>query len=792
MAGGMRSPLALARRIAAMSFDEIRTRAQMAVRKRLDLWEAQRGRNPLQARDAIARNPAPRFCFDQGEAPLLAAEVRRRLPSDWESVIDSAKRVQQRRFDLLGYRNLSFGDSDTSWQFDPVNKINSPIAPWFRVPYLDFHRSGDHKIVWELSRHQHLMLLGRAWLYAGDQQFLVTLQNLWLGWRQANPYPTGINWASTLEVAFRCLSWIWVDHFTAGAEALARDFRSRLHAGIGECAVYIERYLSTYFAPNTHLLGEALALFFVGVLYPQLERATIWRDHGWKILLQESARQVREDGFHFEQSVYYHVYALDMFLHARILASRNNIAIPELYDRTIQLMAEGLATLGMAGQAPRFGDDDGGRLFDNRRNRPEHLLDPLATAAILYRRNDWKAIAGGLREETVWLLGSGGVRSFDELPAARPELRSVEFASSGYYTMASSDAVVIADAGPHGWGNGGHGHADALSLQLISRGRAWLTDPGTATYTREKRERDQFRGTAAHNTLEVDGVSQADPVHAFAWGRHPVTKIHRWYPGRDVVLFHASHDGYQRLPSPVVHERWVIGWRDDAWLVVDRASGKGAHRLDLRWHLSPECIAQPTDSVSVSRYALDNQTLDIIAPAGTSWHIASETGNWSPAYGAVTPAPVLHFCTEGPLPRDFATLLALNHPGRVSLRNVSGDGVEMYLCEFGESQRLVAVATGVASWRLGPIQCSAELLLIEYSGNRICRLLVSGSSQLTIAGEPPSLIGVSAGVWEARTKEETLLLSPAAAKALLQAWERLWAPGPSAVFSAPQESGCNP
>src|SRR5215472_9765651 len=179
----MPSLLALTHRIAAMSFDEIRTRARMAICKRLDLREAQRGINPLEARHASSSNPAARFYFAQDEAPVLAAEVRRRLPADWESVIDSARKVQQRRFDLLGYRDLSFGDLDISWKFDPVHNNNSPNVPWFRVPYLDFNRSGDHKIVWELSRHQHLMLPARAWLYTGDPRFLATLQDLWLSWR---------------------------------------------------------------------------------------------------------------------------------------------------------------------------------------------------------------------------------------------------------------------------------------------------------------------------------------------------------------------------------------------------------------------------------------------------------------------------------------------------------------------------------------------------------------------------------------------------------------------------------
>jgi hypothetical protein len=89
---------------------------------------------------------------------------------------------------------------------------------------------------------------------------------------------------------------------------------------------HIERYLSIYFSPNTHLLGEAVALFFLGTLCPQLSGAARWKARGWEIVLQEARRQVRADGFHFEQSTYYHVYAVDFFLHAAVLASLNEMS----------------------------------------------------------------------------------------------------------------------------------------------------------------------------------------------------------------------------------------------------------------------------------------------------------------------------------------------------------------------------------------------------------------------------------------------------------------------------------
>ena len=59
-------------------------------------------------------------------------------------------------------------------------------------------------------------------------------------------------------------------------------------------------------------------------------------------------RQVRGDGSHFEQSAYYHVYALDFFLLYRVLANPG-----AAYDAKLVRMAEYLdALLGNSGVLP--------------------------------------------------------------------------------------------------------------------------------------------------------------------------------------------------------------------------------------------------------------------------------------------------------------------------------------------------------------------------------------------------------------------------------------------------------
>src|SRR5579864_7483968 len=349
------------------------------------------------------RRPADRtgsFFFTPDSVDSILALMRQHLPGLAERIVQQADQICRHQFDLLGYTALDYG-TPIDWHLDAVHHKRAPRKPFYKIHYLDYAEVGDSKVTWELNRHQHLVTLAKAYRLTGERRYADETLRQWRHWQADNPYPIGINWASSLEVAFRSLSWIWTYHLLQGSAGVP-DFRDEWLRGLAVHGRHIERYLSTYFSPNTHLLGEGVGLFFLGVLCTELAGADRWKALGWKIILQEADRQIRGDGFHFEQSTYYHVYALDFFLHSAILAGLNGIPTPRSFEDTLEKMLTALCLLGRGGQPPRFGDDDGGRLFDPRRNRSEYLLDPLATGAILFLRGDYKTAAEDLREETLW------------------------------------------------------------------------------------------------------------------------------------------------------------------------------------------------------------------------------------------------------------------------------------------------------------------------------------------------------------------------------------------------------
>src|SRR2546429_3616543 len=379
----------------------------------------------------------PRFFFAPESVSSLCSLPKERLPEQAAEIARRAEQISRHRFDLLGYESLDYG-VQIDWHLDRVHIKRAPRKFWFKMRYLNFQEAGDSKIIWELNRHQHFVILAKAYRLTGDERFAKEIFNQWQHWHDENPYPVGINWASSLEVAFRSLSWIWTYFLLADSPTMLPGFRNEWLRALSISGRHIENYLSTYFSPNTHLLGEAVALFFIGTICPELRSAERWKKRGWEIVLQEAKRQVQADGFHFEQSTYYHVYALDFFFHAGVLAAINDVPVPPEFDLTLQRMLDALCNLGRAGTPPRLGDDDGGRVFDPRRNRAEHMLDPLSTGAVLFGRGDFKSVAGGLREETLWLLGEQGVTVFDGLRATAPAEQSLALQTSGLYVMSNS------------------------------------------------------------------------------------------------------------------------------------------------------------------------------------------------------------------------------------------------------------------------------------------------------------------------------------------------------------------
>jgi hypothetical protein len=632
------------------------------VQCRAGLWSG----DNLQAHFRTRTHPG----FFHGVREGAAASLLRgpRWDAERAALIAAADRICDGVFDLLGHTGLSFG-TPIDWHLDPTTNRRSPALHWSRIPYLDAEVVGDHKVVWELNRHQHLVVLGRAYQVTGGAKYAGAFATQLTSWMNQNPPKQGVNWASSLEIAYRAISWLWAIELFQHASELDAGLLKRLLKFLYLHGRHLERYLSTYFSPNTHLTGEALGLFYLGTLLPELKRSTRWSSLGWSILERELPKQVYDDGVYFEQATYYHRYTVDIYLHAVVLARLNGRSVSAPMTDRLSAAAEHLADLTRPdGTIPLIGDDDGGTLLRLDERPLADVSGTLGTAAATLGRDDIASVAGSTSQQVVWMLGPKGADAADRASKGAPPTHlSRLFPVGGYAVMrdgwgpAANHAVI--DCGPHGTMNCGHAHADALSMEITALGCPVFVDPGTYTYVTSAADRDGFRHSAAHNTVTLGGRSSSIPSGAFSWSSRTDAQVERWWSGSIADWFVGSHSGFGRPDEeePIEHRRSVLFVREGGyWVVVDSLSGTGAEEMVAHWHVAI--------GASVDEIAPDSAVVTTVCrgrSARVLFHVSDDVDaiewgeDWvSPVYGARSRARVARVVSRRPGSRRVLTVIA--------------------------------------------------------------------------------------------------------------------------------------
>jgi hypothetical protein len=671
-------------------------------------------------------------------APSDRKALRDRILGEYSgAAVDAAARADRilaGRYDLLGYRGLVFNPdpsgvvrpdptnlsdpsdlsdlsdpsdlsdlSDLSglsgppaWDFDPVHDRRAPALFWVDVPYLA-PACGDHKIVWELNRHQHWIALGRAFWLTGEAKYRDRFVAELASWLNANPPLVGINWASMLELGLRSISWIWaiqlfVNGRSDGLDGLRKEgsddggdaWLVDLLVALDRQLTHIEQNLSYYFSPNTHLLGEALALYVAARVLPELAGSARREQIGRDILIGEIGRQIGRDGGHSERSTHYHRYTLDFYAMALIVARNtgDEAAAGPFAEVVERLGAAARLLADDAGRVPHIGDDDGGALLPLTGSPTDDLRASLAVAAALVNRPVLQI--GPAPEEALWMLGATAA-----VPSPQAlVMRSAALPDTGYYVSRSAlGHHLIVDGGPHGYQNAGHAHADALSLTLSIHGLPLLIDPGTGCYTVDTTLRDRLRSTPFHNTLTLDDRPQSIPNGPFQWSRVANTRVHAWRTHDRFDYFDGSQDGYR----PLEHRRRLFALHGDLIVVVDlvtpalnaesaanaesehAAHAAGArcrtrmHTAALHWHLDAGWTFDArARGATLMRAASDGRAIRVglSLPQGLLEPYAGDqhTGlGWcSPEYGRLDTATTLRVTQSGAAPFWMATVFDLD------------------------------------------------------------------------------------------------------------------------------------
>jgi len=368
-------------------------------------------------------------------------------------------------------------------------------------------------------------------------------------------------------------------------------------------ALYVARHLETDVGGN-HLLKNLVALLLAGCAFDGPAPAT-WRARASTVLQRQLQIQILPDGGHYERSPMYHLLVLSDLLIVLLAAGRRELAISHDLARAVhQMQRVARSLVHPDGDIPLFNDSVLGEA-----PQPAQLIGPAT----------------------------------DPAPAC--------LGSMGYASLALAAGVLIADCGPPGPDDlPAHVHADALSFELSLGPQRVLVDGGAFDYTAGPL-RDHLRGTAAHNTVQVDGADQTEVWGTFRVGRRARVRLDRCTP--DLLV--AAHDGYARLG--VRHERRIDAVSGVGWRVLDTLTGHGRHTADARLRLHPALRWQTQGERFVARDASGRARL-LVQPIGVP-RCTIESDVYAERFGQLQSIAVLRLQRHGQLPFVFGCWLLL-------------------------------------------------------------------------------------------------------------------------------------
>ena len=542
------------------------------------------------------------------------------LPLSGPPYLIDKDHVTHGQWPALGY-SWQWQSNQDNWHTAPDTQQRWPQVFFTKLNYREGNPYGDTRVVWEIGRLQQLTAI--ALLIEQEEtnrtHLLHLFQAQWQDWLTHNPPYIGVHYVSAMECALRliavCHAFDRIRFYSK-----ATELWQGLPGFVESHASLIQNRLSLHSSAGNHTIAEAVGLMYAGQLFPEMKQAPNWFKTGLRLLEQEGVRQILNDGCGIEQAPWYQLFITDLIgLAIRLVTQAGRSVSGQLqaaYKRSQAFLAQ---ISSWSETIPKMGDaDDGFALLPN-----------------------------------LSLSWSPNLKQL-------PKLNLI--ALNGYTLMRNGATQLLVDHAPLGMAPSfGHGHADALSIQVRHEGYPFAIDCGTGWYTGNPRYRNYLRGTAAHNTVSVNHKDQAHQESAFMWSKpFEVQLLARGATAKGSCGVVARHNGY--ASEGVVHTRGLLLDSNGNLIVIDQLDGSISVQASLHWHFveQPEAAKgywkiQGTSGAQV--------TMQISGVDETQLFKGSEqpmAGWYSPVYGELLPCYNLVASIKCQLPHTIYTVFRFN------------------------------------------------------------------------------------------------------------------------------------
>ena len=240
-------------------------------------------------------------------APAL---LKQTLARDAANLLDG-------KWSIFGWKEVQVA-SPPDWHRDYIRGVSVPVKG--KLNHRSLPDGADVRTIWEINRWaEPVRLAMHGWLN-DDASAMARAQSWLTDWVDKNPIGQGINWTSALEGGLRLINFCWFDAFasqmTDESSEIGRQQLELRSAIIPSHVWWVKRNLSFGSSANNHRLGELTGLLLAVKRWPELESIAGSAEKLWQQIAACIMIQFAEDGGNREQALHYHLFALEMALHA--------------------------------------------------------------------------------------------------------------------------------------------------------------------------------------------------------------------------------------------------------------------------------------------------------------------------------------------------------------------------------------------------------------------------------------------------------------------------------------------
>lgn len=445
------------------------------------------------------------------------------------------------------------------------------------INWIKYENSELEKSVW-LSRLYFLPSFGKMYFTTKDSAYLTYAMNFLRKWYQENielsrQKKSKYNWTD-MQIAWRCIHLSWF--YYLGEKSLSENDKKFITDILNNHSkVLLEHFGHQPLNEFNHQSHGALAMLYVGALFPQLEQSESLINSAIKILEHHISHAFYNDGGNVEQMFGYYPFEAHIFRDTYLLCKNNNIKQPQGIEELLLKMQNYISSV----------------------QQPNHTMPPVndsfempteAILSTLAKINDLPLISDSNKNSYL---------SETQIGVNRQKKRN-----NSWYILANPAKTI-----------GAHSHAGRLAFNIWYNNTPIIKESGCCNYDSPLLYK-WYRTSTAHNTVLIDNKTDEATSTNVLWApkRQTGNRITDFNENEQYTYLRMYSPSSEKTNSSVDWYRTIV-LIDSSFVVLhDFFKTNGSHKYDILFHFgNSEVISDKKNILSLKNKAI---TFNIISP----------------------------------------------------------------------------------------------------------------------------------------------------------------------------------